>query len=348
MDQLNGVLAPLPNVHGRHFVPGIYDTTFSFNPQRFRGRGVYTPEPGQNVLRIATLGASFTFGSGANDVDAYPFQLQSILQEKSRNDGWILRVEVINAGIAGSVTAEQALWYENWVKGFHPGVVILNVACAVDHPTGLFQIDSRGEVAPRSAGEVNTASRQGLAARKIVHHIPGFTFLAEHSELFNLFRLAEGEFLRHKRDAALGVDPIASDPTKPPRDVVDQELRVETAEVRWLKQQVNKSGATFIVVVLPCRENIYPSKSKWGPRIRSEYPRVVNALRQLSVREAIPVAELSPVFMERATGKTPLYYDGKFETHPTPAGYRVIAEGVANFLVEQGVVPGSRPQRAAR
>src|SRR5579862_2354046 len=56
MDQVNGVLAPLPNVHGRHFVPGLYDTTFSFSSQRFRGQQVYTSEPGPRVLRIATLG----------------------------------------------------------------------------------------------------------------------------------------------------------------------------------------------------------------------------------------------------------------------------------------------------
>src|SRR5215813_14247939 len=62
MDQINGVLAPLPNVHGRHFVPGVYDTAFTFGPQRFRGQQVYTPEPGPQVLRIAALGASFTFG----------------------------------------------------------------------------------------------------------------------------------------------------------------------------------------------------------------------------------------------------------------------------------------------
>src|SRR5215472_2039713 len=142
MDQMNGVIAPLPSIHGRHFVPGIYDTAFSFSSQRFRGEQVYTPEPAPHVLRIAALGASFTFGSGANDVDAYPFQLQSILQEKSKLNGWNRTIEVINAGIAGSVAAEQALWYESWVRSFHPDVVILNVGCAIDHFTGLFSIDS--------------------------------------------------------------------------------------------------------------------------------------------------------------------------------------------------------------
>jgi lysophospholipase L1-like esterase len=342
MDQVNGVLAPLPNVHGRHYVPGLYDTTLSFSSQRFRGEQVYTPEPGPQVLRIATLGASFTFGSGANDVDAYPFQLQSILQERARRDGWNRTIEVINAGIAGSVAAEQALWYENWVRNFHPDVVVLGVGCAADHPTGLFQIDDNGRVAPRVRSELQAAGSETSSVRKLIHRVPGFTFLAEHSELFNLFRLAEGEAIRHKRDAALGADSAASDPTSPSNDVLDAELRFETGEVRWLKQQVEQSGAGFAVVVLPCRENVYPSQSRFAPRIRKEYPLVVKALRDLSVAEGIPFTELSPVFIEKAKGEQPLYYDGKFETHPTPAGYRVIAEGVADFLVEQGVVPRGR------
>lgn len=342
MDQINGVLAPLPNVHGRHFVPGLYDTTLSFSPQRFRGQQVYTPEPGPQVLRIATLGASFTFGSGANDVDAYPFQLQSILQDRSRRHGWNRTIEVINAGIAGSVAAEQALWYENWVRNFHPDVVVLGVGCAADHPTGLFQIDDNGKVAPLVRSELQEAGSETSSVRKLIHRVPGFTFLAEHSELFNLFRLAEGEAIRHKRDAALGADSAFSDPTSPANDVVEEELRFETGEARWLKQRVEQSGAAFAVVVMPCRENIYPSQSRFAPRIRKEYPLVVKALRDLSLAEGIPFTELSPVFMEKAKGEQPLFYDGKFETHPTPAGYRVIAEGVADFLVAQGVVPRGR------
>jgi lysophospholipase L1-like esterase len=343
MDQVNGVLAPLPNVHGRHFVPGLYDTTLSFSSQRFRGQQVYTPEPGPQVLRIATLGASFTFGSGANDVDAYPFQLQSILRERARRDGWKQTIEVINAGIAGSVAAEQALWYENWVRNFHPDVVVLGVGCSADHPTGLFQIDDNGKVTPRVRSELQAAGSETSSVRHLIHRVPGFIFLAEHSELFNLFRLAEGEAIRHKRDAALGTHSAASDPTSPSDDVVEWELRFETGEVSWLKQRVEQSGAAFAVVVMPCRENIYPSQSRFARRLRKEYPVVVKALRDQSLAEGIPFTELSPVFLEKAKGEQPLFYDGKFETHPTPAGYRVIAEGVADFLVEQGVVPRERP-----
>ena len=340
MDQINGVIAPLPSVQGRHFVPGVYDTTFSFSSQRFRGQQVYTPQPGPQVMRIAALGASFTFGSGASDVEAYPFQLQSILQARSRLNGWNRKIEVINAGIAGSVTAEQALWYENWVRRFHPDIVILNVGCAVDHFTGLFQMDDDGRVRPHVGVELQAAGSETLAVRKLVHGLPGFTFLAARSEFFNLFRIAEGEAIRHRRDSALGA--TVSDPTSPASEVLSEELRFETGEVMWLKERVEQSGATFAIVVLPCRENVYPSRSRWASRIRREYPLVVNGLRSLSTAEGIPFTELSSMLLRKSEGGQPLYYDGKFETHPTPAGYQVIADTVAAFLVERAVVPRGR------
>jgi lysophospholipase L1-like esterase len=110
----------------------------------------------------------------------------------------------------------------------------------------------------------------------------------------------------------------------------------------WLKERVEQSGANFAIVVLPCRETIYPSDSRWAPKIRRDYPLVVNALHGLSTAEGIPFTELSPMFRQKSKEGQPLYYDGKFETHPTPAGYRVIADAVAAFLVERAIVPPAR------
>ena len=237
----------------------------------------------------------------------------------------------------GSAIAEQALWYENWVSRFQPEIVILNVVCSVERVTGLFQMGDDGRVRPRTKVELQEAGGETLAVRKLAHRLPGFAFLAAHSELYNLFRIAEGERIRHRRDAALGV-PV-SDPTSPASDLLDEGLRLETGEVMWLKERVEQSGASFVIVVLPCRENVYPSNSRWASRIRREYPLVVNALRGLSTAEGIPFIELSPVFRQKSEGRQPLFYDSKFETHPTPAGYRVIADAVAAFLVERRVVP---------
>jgi len=112
---------------------------------------------------------------------------------------------------------------------------------------------------------------------------------------------------------------------------------------KWgVKQRADQLRASFAVVVLPCRENVYPSQSRFAPRIRKEYTFVVKALHNLSIAEGFPFAELSPVFIEKAKGEEPLYYEGKFETPPTPLGYRVIGDGVADILVKQRMVPRGR------
>ena len=335
MGQINGVIAPLPNVHGRHFVPGVYDTSFSFSPQRFRGQQIYTPEPGPNVLRIAALGASFTFGSGANDVDAYPFQLQTILQQHAKQGDADQTVEVINAGISGSAVAEQALWYQNWVSRFHPRLVILNVGCAVDHFTGLFVTDANGNVTPRPTAQVQAAAQETNTVRTLASRLPGFRFLAEHSEFFNLLRISEGRVISHRRDVAL-VGNGLPDLANPPQQFQLDELKREAGEVLWLSQQVKQSGARMAVAVLPCRENVYnDAPSKWIDQARGEYPLVVSSLRDVSSNQGMPFTELSGTLRDIARNSPPLYYNGKYETHPTPAGYRAIAEVIAGFLVDQ-------------
>lgn len=52
----------------------------------------------ENVIRIVTLGASYTFGANVNTQDTYPSQLQSIL---NRECSGVPRYEVINLGVFG-------------------------------------------------------------------------------------------------------------------------------------------------------------------------------------------------------------------------------------------------------
>lgn len=338
-DQINGVLAPQPNVRGRQFAPGLYDSTFSISAQRFRGQELYQPEPAPGVFRIAALGASFTFGTGASDSEAYPSQLQSILQKRSRQNRSNLAFEVINAGIRGTVTAEQALWYDNWVRRFHPHLVILNVACAVDMITGLFSIDKNGRVTPHSSDELRAAREEFFTVRKLTRNVPGYAFLAQHSELFNLLRITVGEVIRRRERTALANESALLQPASAADQLQKLALPLEAGEVTWLKERVEQSGAHLAVAVFPCRENIYSSQSPWAGQIRRELPTIVNVLRAVTSKESIPFTDLAPEIRERAKqSQQPLYYNSSFETHPTPAGYRAIAEAVAAFLVERGVV----------
>ena len=126
-DEMDGVMAPRPNLRGRIAVPGTFDTTMSYNSQRFRGLREYSQTPATGVTRIATLGDSYTYGWGANDNETYPVQLERYLVKRlsgSTSDG---KVEVINAANAGSGTGEQAMYYFIWVSRFQPDFVCASI-----------------------------------------------------------------------------------------------------------------------------------------------------------------------------------------------------------------------------
>jgi lysophospholipase L1-like esterase len=111
-------------------------------------------------------------------------------------------------------------------------------------------------------------------------------------------------------------------------------------EVRWLKEQVQTSGARLAVVFVPCRETIYASQASWANEVQEESPAIVACLREVTSKQGIPFADLTPVIRERARQlDEPLYYNGQLDTHPTPKGYRIMAEAVTTFLSERRIIP---------
>ena len=70
------------------------------NSLGYRGEEISMPKP-KDVFRIVAIGGSNTYGHGISDYkNAYPYQLQEILQAKYR----LKNVEVINAGVPGAVS----------------------------------------------------------------------------------------------------------------------------------------------------------------------------------------------------------------------------------------------------
>jgi lysophospholipase L1-like esterase len=64
---------------------------------------------------------------------------------------------------------------------------------------------------------------------------------------------------------------------------------------------------------------------------------IADKLRQVCLENQIPFLDLTSRLREVAEQTShPLYYAGR-DTHPAPAGYRLIAEEVARFLGAQGM-----------
>ena len=323
-EEMLGVTALRPNVHGVHVVPHTFNVSYTTSAQRFRSSKTFAPFPDSHTLRVAVVGDSFTFGWGANDDQTYPSQLERLLNSSYGS------AEVINAGICGTGTGNEALWYDSWVNRFHPDLVILTVVpndSDDDLARPLFVIDTSGSVHPKSSAQLERFQSKTLGARRLITRLPGYDYLTENSELLNLFRRTTSLLIRrhHLKNSRVSAGPAVFDTVG---------LRLLDGEVRWLDQQVRSSGAQLIVVFVPFVESVYGQASKTNYIVR-ESAAMVEALTRTCSKSNIPFRDLTlDMRTAAASAKQPLFYT-KYDAHPTPVGYRLIADLVSPLVLDE-------------
>jgi lysophospholipase L1-like esterase len=324
-DEWDGIRVPRSRVRGRHAVPGKFDVQVAINGQRFRARREYALRPAAGVRRVAVLGDSMTFGWGVEDDLTYPAQLEALLHG----------AEVINAGYPGTCLGEKAAWYARGVRPFHPALVVLTLLG--DDVDGdlywrVFSLDAAGRAVPNPPSARGAGPRAAGSTRSVFQALPSYAILAERSELFALVRSAVTQAVSRERTTALGQSPAT------PEDVArfrQEGLALLAAELRWLHDRTREDGADLAVVLVPFRESVYPASGWWPDELRWKTSAVAEAAATACREMAVPFRDLTPALVDRSrSAAAPLYHEG-VETHPTPAGYRAIAEEVAAFLLER-------------
>jgi len=331
-EEIHGITALKANVAGVHVIPHTFQVSYHTSAQRFRSSKTFAPLPDSRTLRVAVIGDSFTFGWGANDDQTYPSQLEQLLNSKYGP------TEVLNAGVCGTGTGNEALWYDMSVRPFHPNLVILTVVpndTDDDLARPLFKIDQSGSVSPKSTDQLERFQSHTQGARRLITRLPGYEYLTENSELLNLFRRTTSALIRrrHLRDSGAGAGLTAFQ---------NVGLKLLDGEVKWLDQQVRASGAQLVVVFVPFVENVYGPASKTS-HVVSESAAMVATLTRSCAQYNIPFRDLTPEMRSAAaSAKQRLFYT-KYDAHPTPAGYRLIAELVSPLVLDDlhSHAPGS-------
>jgi lysophospholipase L1-like esterase len=334
-DDIRGVTVPKAEMAGRFAIPNRFDTTFTLHA-RFRSLRPVALDPSPGCQRIAVLGDSATFGWGAEDDETYPAVLDRLLRSRLRAAHSPGDVEVLNAGVIGTGTGEQALWYDLWVRQYRPSVTLLTVFWndVDDDLVGGFFVRSGSDVAPTPLEVLDRGLSAIRRTRRVANAVPGFAWASQHSHLLAWIRQRPTTFFESAHARAVGAPAESRLRSDSAARFRLEGLPLFEGEVAWLRDRVKANGSQLAVVFLPSAEAIEPGWPQ-AVEVRQKSALITSALAQMSSRNQIPFADLTPAIQRRSLHER-LYFAK--DPHPNPSGYRAIADAAATFLIQRGLV----------
>lgn len=117
---------------------------YTINSRGLRGRE-FTIKPKEGVIRIICLGDSITFGLGVNHEDAYPQELENLLNTGMSPQ----KFEVINAGILGHSSLQGLRFLKKEILNYHPGIITVCYGQNdFDWPFPINKVDKQIQIQP--------------------------------------------------------------------------------------------------------------------------------------------------------------------------------------------------------
>ncbi len=287
---------------------------YRINASGFRGPdAVGDKQPGK--LRIMVIGDSFTFGMGVNHEDAYPTQLEKILNRKKRPS------EVINCGVVA-----HDMWQHNQMLlrkalPHRPDLVIL----------GLFLDDIRGSAPPFSGAEGSPLEspfevweRHGFMSRfSLWNVLKNVNILIEYK-----YRSHRGfTYVKRIEERKKTIGP--SNPTNEYYRIMTGKLEQRkysefAAALEWFVEMVREAGAEALVVMIPDSVQLN----------EPDLQEVNRFVERMCGEIRVPFVDVTP-FLE--PGGESLYLF-PFDAHNNPKGLRVIATVIADKIIELGIL----------
>lgn len=341
-----------------------FEADVQINARSLRDREIGYDNP-DNAFRVLSLADSFGEALQVNLEDTYHKQLETLLSDSLEQP-----VEVINAGVGGWGTDQEAIFYVAEGLRYQPDVVLLSFFVRNDTVNNygpleiernggrqqkqFFELSSEGELIPPPVQEEAKAEEKAE-----VDNPPPLLGLADTLWQWSaLYRL----MVPYLRDVpavvqSLGPSGIlggeavirATNPTTPVPFFVYQEPPPKQFEAAWdlteaiitrLRDEVEQRGSKLVVVLIAAPEQLYPEQ--WNSTV-AKNPAMQNQNWNLDApnqrltafleAENIAHLDLLPVFRE-ATAQSdtpPLHF--RHDQHWTPAGHKLAAEAIHKYLI---------------
>jgi len=215
----------------------------------------YVKPPG--VKRIVSLGDSFTIGYEV-DVDQ---TFSSVLEKQLTDAGY--DVQVLNAGVSGFSTAEEALYLERELLKYDPDVVVLSYFVndlADNVRTGLFRLnDGRLEAAAETyvpAGSLGNFLNSSWFFNLLSERSNAFAFIKERATSIvkaEMVRSNEANLLDDQRSGSAqeqGTDGPNTG-SRAQTEEPDLERQLAAAILQHIYEQLRARGIPFVIQSIP-------------------------------------------------------------------------------------------------
>ena len=344
-----------------------FEAEVRINARSLRDREIGYDNP-SGALRVLSLADSFGEALQVNLEQTYHKQLETLL-----TDSLSRPVEVINGGVGGWGTDQEAIFYVAEGFRYNPEIVLLAFFVRNDTVNNygplelasvsgsqqkeFFGLSPQGELIPPRVKEAEAV----LLNHPQPDHAPVLLPLADAlwqgSALYRLIvpylRDIPPVVQKIGPSGLLGGEGVvrAGHPTTPVHFFVYQSPPDEEFEAAWtlteaiikrLRDEVENHGARLVVVIIGAPEQVYPTE---GERLLAANPALQKLKLDLELpnrrlgtflaTEQIPYLDLLPIFRQAASDPTmpPLHF--RHDGHWTVAGHRLAAEAIHKFLLDE-------------
>ena len=317
-----------PNV-GKRMRPGWSGSEFEA-PVTINSKGLRNPEipyqKPEGSYRILALGDSWTFGFRMNEPDAYPRQMETLLRAAAAKRGDMRKIEVINAGVVGYSTDQEAAYLASEGWKYSPDLVLVNYYPVNDthnklasykkrqalrdlHPflLSLYELPEHLYLRQFLKGARRTLKQKIGNARVHAAHKLGVEDAGGRA-------LAENDWTGDYRPGARGWEAV----------------RTALSEIGT---QAREHRVPVLVVLLPDAQDLARYHDRYHPKVA---PMVEAAAKDAR----LDYFDLEPTFVPWQGKEDEILF--RRQRHPNAAGYGIIAKAVAEEVEKTYLAPTSK------